>query len=349
MRVLLLAADKEFKGIGTGGVVRYICEIYKNMKRLAPGSIEKRGYKELPLAYAGFSPFIHSMWDDLGKYDIIHNLEAKPIYLMRKGRAKICTTIHDFRPLLRPEMTDADFASARRILGFYLVLKLGARLALKSDYLFTNSTQTRDEAVGLGFDRRKIFVVNHGLDERFMRGAAKEKKNKNFRIGYVGLIGKNKNVAFAVRAVKTMKDKDIEFEIWGKPEFDYEKIAGLAKSDRRIRMKGYAPEERLVDIYDSFDAFVHPSLYEGLGLPILEAQARGKPVILYKHAKIPEEVRRYCFIAEDEAHMARILQGLKDNGYDAKLKRRATEYARSFTWERTARETLRAYKSILKS
>ena len=97
---------------------------------------------------------------------------------------------------------------------------------------------------------------------------------------------------------------------------------------------GPAPENRILNIYDSFDAFVFPSLYEGFGLPILEAQSRGLPVIIYKYGKIPKEVRKYCFEAESPEHMAQIIEDLKENGYNEKLRKKATNYARSFTWVR---------------
>jgi glycosyltransferase involved in cell wall biosynthesis len=85
-----------------------------------------------------------------------------------------------------------------------------------------------------------------------------------------------------------------------------------------------------------------------MGYPILEAQARGLPVIIYKYGKIPKEVRKYCFEAESPEHMAQIIMQLKENGYNEKLQKKATEYARSFTWEKTARETLEVYKKVLK-
>ena len=103
----------------------------------------------------------------------------------------------------------------------------------------------------------------------------------------------------------------------------------------------------LVNIYDSFNVFVFPSLYEGFGLPILEAQSRGLPVIIYKYGKIPKEVRKYCFEAESPEHMAQIIENIKENGYNEKLRKKATEYARSFTWEKCARETLEVYKKVL--
>jgi len=94
-------------------------------------------------------------------------------------------------------------------------------------------------------------------------------------------------------------------------------------------------------------AIVFPSLYEGFGQPILEAQSRGLPVIIYKYGKIPKEVRRYCFEAESPEHMAQIIENLKENGYNEKEQKKAMEYARSFTWEKTAKETLEVYKKVL--
>ena len=103
-----------------------------------------------------------------------------------------------------------------------------------------------------------------------------------------------------------------------------------------------------MSIYDSFDAFVFPSYYEGFGIPIIEAQSRGLPVIIYKYGKIPKEVRKYCFEAENSEHMAQIIEDLKENGYNEKLRKKATKYARTFTWEKCARETLEIYKKVLK-
>jgi glycosyltransferase involved in cell wall biosynthesis len=115
-----------------------------------------------------------------------------------------------------------------------------------------------------------------------------------------------------------------------------------------VHLKGYAPGEKIIEIYDSFDIFVFPTPYESFGLPILEAQSRGLPVIIYKYGKIPKEVRKYCFEAESPEHMTRIIENLKENGYNEKLKEKATAYARSFTWEKCARETIDAYIKILK-
>ena len=70
------------------------------------------------------------------------------------------------------------------------------------------------------------------------------------------------------------------------------------------------------------------------------------PVIIYKYGKIPKEVRKYCFEAESPEHMAKIIENLKENGYNEKQRKMATEYARSFTWKKCAKETLEVYKKI---
>ncbi|MEM3860160.1 MAG: glycosyltransferase, partial [Candidatus Micrarchaeaceae archaeon] len=114
-----------------------------------------------------------------------------------------------------------------------------------------------------------------------------------------------------------------------------------------VSLMGYLKEKDKVKTYDSFNAFIFPSLYEGFGSPILEAQARGLPVIIYKYGKIPKEVRKYCFEAESPEHMAQIIEELKENGYNERLKKKAIKYARSFTWEKTAKETLGVYKTVV--
>ena len=110
---------------------------------------------------------------------------------------------------------------------------------------------------------------------------------------------------------------------------------------------GFAPENKIVKVYDSFDVLVHPTLYAGFELEIIEAQSRGIPVIICKFGIIPKEVRKYCFEAEDEAHAASIIEDLKENGYDKKKMNEAKEYAKRFTWSRCAKETLGVYDNIL--
>ena len=108
----------------------------------------------------------------------------------------------------------------------------------------------------------------------------------------------------------------------------------------------YVPQEKKLSIYDSFDVFLFPSIFEGFGIPIIEAKARGLPVILFKNGHISPELREYCFEAKSAAHMAEIVQDIKDNGYDPKMRKRAVESASKFTMERMGKSILDAYQSI---
>ena len=345
MKVALIGVEGDFTKNTADGVKRYMYELYNNLRKLSQCDLQKVEYKKLPLLYSGLSAFPQSLFSN-PKASIIHNLEPKPILPLNKDNALLLTTIHDFHGLLRPEKEDYD--SLRRRLGLVFVLRFGLNLALKfSDYLICNSTQTKSEAISLGFDKRKIFITALGVDGRFIKTYLKSKENKTFRVGYIGSLSTTKNVAFAINAFKNLKNDSMQFEVWGKKDRTYTNLVNLAKNDKRIKFLGYAPENSIVHIYDSFDVFVHPTLYEGFGLPILEAQSRGLPVIIYKYGKIPKEVRKYCFEAESPEHMAQIIENLKENGYNEKLRKKATEYARGFTWEKCAKGTLAIYRNIL--
>jgi glycosyltransferase involved in cell wall biosynthesis len=276
-------------------------------------------------------------------YDIIHILGPLPFFqlLYKKHNCTIITTAHDFMPtsLIADNIKNPISKIWHKSLA-------DMRISLNSDYLIAISTLTRDEAAALGFDRKKIKVINYGLDERFFTKIDRKKQGKIFKIGYVGSFPVRKNVRFAMSAVKMMKDKDLTFTLYGRKDLEYESLLKQADGDKRIKFKGKVDESELPAIYDSFDVSVFPSLNEGFGLPMLEAQARGLPVVIYKGGQIPKEVRKMCFEAEDEAHMAQILQDLKDNGFNEKKRKAMIRYARSFTWAKNVKSTIDFYKKV---
>ena len=169
------------------------------------------------------------------------------------------------------------------------------------------------------------------------------------RIGYIGSLAYHKNVIFVLKAAEILKDQDAyRFQVYGNG-IEYKALLDYKSSHRlkNVEFMGFAQESRMAQTYDGFDIFMFPSLYEGFGMPILEAQARGLPVITYKYGKIPEEVRKYCFEAKNEEHAAQIMCDLRDHGYNEKLKRKATAYACSFRWSKTAKSTQDVYREIL--
>jgi len=323
------------------GISRYVTMLYKHLIKIdKEDTIDKLLYGSLPIIGEGLSLELKSFFSNYERYNIIHNpIGFIPIH--RISKVRYIVTVHDTKQIFSN--------SIKSKIWKHLVVNRGLEYTLnKTDFIIANSTQTREEVIKLGLSKNKIAVANLGLDTRFTRNIVNKsnKKANIFTIGYLGGFGPNKNIKFILRAAELIKDKWIAFKIYGNKAHWYEKPDEYAQ--KNVRFMGFAPEEKIIDIYDSFDVFVFPSLYEGFGLPILEAQARGLPVIIYKYGKIPKEVRRYCFEAESPEHMAQIIEQLKENGYNEKQRKKAIEYARSFTWEKAAKETLNVYKKVLK-
>jgi len=123
--------------------------------------------------------------------------------------------------------------------------------------------------------------------------------------------------------------------------------AGIANA---VRFIGYAPQDEIASWYRAADLFVYPSLYEGFGLPPLEAIACGTPVVTSNASSLPEVVGNAGLMVapEDERALAdAIIRAVIDRALHAEMSMRGLEQARKFSWERTARETAGLYREVL--
>ena len=324
------------------GIPRYIRGLYQNLKVMQKSndiSVKKFYFPYMRRLGDALSFEVGSVFNKVDETDIVHIPTGFFIVHRLPKKTKVVSTVHDTNPI--------SASASMKNLSYFLKDRLWRYIALKrgidynsriSDAIITDSSQTKEEVINLGFDKRKIFVVNLGLDKRFLNPKITIANDK-FNVGYIGSFATNKNVGFILESAKQLKNKVI-FSLWGAKTYDYQKLVKKSMFLKNVKFMGFASEDKIVDIYDSFNIFVFPSLYEGFGFPILEAQARGLPVIIYKYGKIPNEVRKYCFEAESPEHMSQIIENLKENGYNEKVRKKATEYARSFTWERCAKEPI---------
>ncbi|MDE1834387.1 MAG: glycosyltransferase [Candidatus Micrarchaeota archaeon] len=337
------------------GTQRTSYELWKHIRPLAPkagvdvtkvevGVGSRPGIKKV--SFTVLLPLYN-----FSRYDIVHLLIPMPHTPFAGKNTSILTTINEFVLLdkgtvpYKKMYSDQNHGNKNPVTHF-VSDRIGNRIhkqIFNSDYLSVNSTQTMAEAIKLGYPKERIFIINHGVDERFLSPIPK-KRNMKFRIGFIGALNIRKNMSFAIDAFKKIDSGRFELEIWGKPLLEYNNLVEQAKDDNRIKFMGFAAEERIVSIYDRFDAFVFPSLYEGFGLPIIEAQARGLPVIIYKGAKIPAEIRKYCLEAKDEKRMAQIITDLESKGYENR--KASTAYARKYTRQKEAQDTLEVYRKI---
>jgi len=266
-------------------------------------------------------------------------------------------TIHDLIPLLLSEYRGGPLVR--------LYTALVSRTARSARVVTDSEASRRDIIVNLRIPAERVRVVYLAADERFTPTRAPEDVNVRMRYGlparyvlYLGGFDVRKNVATVLAACRRAAPaigEDCPLVIAGRlPTED----TPFTPHPRRLAQE-YGMDERLVHftgfvddadkpaLYRGAVAFVFPSRYEGFGLPPLEALACGTPVVGSNASSIPEVVGNAGVLRppDDAEGMADALARLATNAdFRAELSRRALAQAARFSWERTAQETLAAYR-----
>lgn len=272
-------------------------------------------------------------------------------------------TVHD---LLEHMYGARQHSSLRRSLHFSLT-----RRALRgAARIFAVSRFTQSE-IEKHFDipPARIEVAYNAIDERFLHGHASEADRQVLAerylvthpfLLYAGRISPHKNVVRIIEAFSALKaelekeDKypDLKLIIIGD---ELSKEPGLRRTVIRsgvqndVRFMGFVPIEVLRIFYDAAKIFVFPSLYEGFGLPPLEAMAHGTPVVASNSSSLPEVVGNAAVLVNPENvfEIRRALHRvLLDQPLREKLKQRGYEQAKKFSWDASARQILRAFESV---
>jgi len=221
-------------------------------------------------------------------------------------------------------------------------LRLSTRWAAsRCRLLIAVSESTRQDLILLyGVPPERVRVVPLGID--WPSGAAAPPSrlaelgvNGNFVL-QVGRIEPRKNQVAALEAVERLDG--VTLAVAG-PERDPQLSARLRASSR-CRVLGMVDKPTLELLYKKAAAVVVPSLYEGFGLPVLEAMARGKVVVAAKSSSLPEvggEAALYYHVSADAAELARVLEvALGDAALRARLTKAARARAATYTWDKTA-------------
>ena len=230
----------------------------------------------------------------------------------------------------------------------------GIRKALK--IIAVSNTTKNDLVKYLRVPERNIAVVYEGVDHRVFRPIEHRPLNDPY-ILFVGSEQPRKNLRGLLRAFAILKRRGlrglklIKVGSPGNEAFRAEtlrivKILGL-ESD--VIFTGYVPESDLPYYYSGASCFVFPSLYEGFGLPVLEAMACGCPVIV---SKIPSlmEVAGDAALKVDPLNAEELADALHEVLTNKELKEelraRGLNRAKMFSWEKTAEETLKVYREV---
>ncbi len=283
--------------------------------------------------------------------DLVHSLASTaPAW----GRFKRVVTVHD---LIYARFPEAH--AGIRDLGMRALVPLGVR---RSDRVIVVSHSTRDDLVELlGTPAGRIDVVPHGLGtlrleratggrelrERLDLGerrvvlclsAKRPHKNLSALIGALALIPTERRPLLVLPGYATAHEADLRAR------------ARAAGVERDVRFLGWLSGEDVEGLWKLADAFVFPSLYEGFGLPVLEAMARGVPVACSNASSLPEVVGEAALLFDphDELAMAGAIERLLGDRVEVeRLRAQGLKQVREFTWERTARLTLESYEHAL--
>jgi glycosyltransferase involved in cell wall biosynthesis len=281
-----------------------------------------------------------------GGFDLIHAtspITALAFPLVSKPKV---VTYHDLISLVRRNTS----------IGLHtrLFAPLFFRIARYANRLIANSHQTKDDMMlHLGIPSEKISVVSWGISDKFK--PAPNRERSSYVIGYLGTLSRRKGLPYLIGAIHAYTtgypDVPVKLVVCGRRDLEYPTLSSLVHQlglDQVVEFRGSVPDHRLVDTYNSFNVKILPSECEGFGLPILEAQRCGVPVIIREDARIPAEVSKCCLKASSEEDMADKIYELLTNA----ILRQSTieeglEYSQQFTWERTVRETVEVYEQIL--
>jgi glycosyltransferase involved in cell wall biosynthesis len=293
---------------------------------------------------------------DLARHpvDLFHGVTG--FELPRCSAARLVTTVHDLIPLRFPHLVPRRHRWAVRLL-----LPGALRRAHR---VIAVSHATRAELLArYRLPAEKVVVVPEAAGSRFQPPATAETARvlTRYRLDapyvlFVGLLEPKKNLSGLLDAVARLRRRGAWERLglvmvgaagWGTD--DLPARATRLGLDGIVRFLGPVPDADLPALYAGARVFVFPSLWEGFGLPVLEAMAAGAPVVASRRGALPELVGEAAVLVEpDAAALAEGLgQVLADGALREKLRTAGLARARAYSWERTASETLAVYHAAM--
>src|SRR4051794_2568028 len=248
-----------------------------------------------------------------------------PANLAPAAARNVVVILHDAAPLRLPGAYSGLYGAWQR--------RLLPLIATRARTVITVSPFSRNELKELL--NVEAEVVYGGVDARFSPDAVPARRARPYVLCVASHTAR-KNLRALGPAAAALRAQGVELVVAGghRPQFTAE--AGLDD----LTLLGHVPEEQLPGLYAGAEAFVLPSLYEGFGLPVLEAMACGTPVVAANTTALPDTAGGAARLAEPapEALREALTSLLADSGERARLRALGLERARRFTWERTARE-----------
>ncbi|MFC4407868.1 glycosyltransferase family 4 protein [Haloarchaeobius iranensis] len=270
--------------------------------------------------------------------DLLHTPAGHAPALSRLPKV---TTIHDISPIAHPEWFSTGYATLYRILTPVTVRTSDALITVSE----SAATDIRDR-----YPSTSVHAVQNGVARVPNGERPTEFDVPETYFLFVGSLNPRKNISGLLRAYRKYRDNTEEpaaLLLVG-PENDVFADVGVDPVPG-AHTTGYVSDSELGWLYRHARGFVFPSLYEGFGLPIVEAMSVGTPVITAEYGAMAETANDAAILVdpEDEAALADALLELDtDSSHREALAACGRERAEKFTWERAAGETTRIYESV---
>ena len=356
LRVGLIGRDLNKKG---GGTKTYILNILKSLN-----GKKYEGHKfyliHNCLEYKSYFPFFEEtfieeknkllfdylyvpIWSRRNKLDIVFFPKSTISFFVK---AKKIVTVHDlayFMPSLR----------AYTLLDTLFMRRMIKNSCKRADKIIAVSENTKMDIFNiLGINEEKIKVIYEAADEKYKvinnegrLSEIKEKYNLNREfILFTGGITPRKNLIRLIRAFNNIPDKiSHDLVLTGGKGWNNKKELELIEQNKKIKRLGFIPDEEMPYLYNLADFFVYPSLYEGFGLPVLEAQACGCPVITSNVSSIPEvsgDSVLYIDPYKTKDIGAKIMMLAKNESLKKDLIRKGFKNVKRFSWDKSTKDIL---------
>jgi glycosyltransferase involved in cell wall biosynthesis len=286
------------------------------------------------------------------RVDCLHVQYAGPLGSWRP----LVVTVHDLGFLHLPASFPAALRLALRVLVPRSIAR-ASRVITSSDFV------RRDIEARYGVAAGKVAVIPLGVVASFRPRPPEETAGVLARYGLVpgflfalGRLNRRKNLERLLLAYGRLREagvSDAPLVIGGKPDYGVDEVlrrARLSPDSRAVRFMGLIPDADLPHFYGGAACFVYPSLFEGFGLPLIEAMACGTPVVSSDRSAMPEVVDGAGLLVDPEnvdAIADAIARVLSDADLARDLGRRGLERSRRYSWSETAGRTLAVYREAV--
>ncbi|MEW6282041.1 MAG: glycosyltransferase family 1 protein [Candidatus Eremiobacterota bacterium] len=280
------------------------------------------------------------------RLDLVHSPDFIPPAAGARHRV---VTVHDIYFWQRPDTLTPDSLRYYRDQIAWSVQS--------ADHILVVSRRTRDdltEHLGVPSDRMTVThlaanpLYAEEPDPEAVRATLERHRLAPGFILFVGTWAPNKNLATLVRACRRLPD--VPLVLVGRKGWYYEDVLAALQSHPDVRHLERVGNRELANLYRAAGVLAMPSLYEGFGLPVLEAMASGCPVVCSRAGSLPEVAEEAAILVEpcdDQAWSTSLARVLTDPEVHRELRARGLARASRFSWTLTAERTLAVYQRVL--